>query len=99
MGAVDSSLAALLDSFEAEETEAKAETPAPKPTPEPAPEPAPKPEAEPEPEPEPEDTDDGPTFEDLESQLAFEEMRDLKKEKEVPKYKGKDRKIAPLKRK
>lgn len=91
MGAVNSLLANMLDSFEAEETEAKAEKP--KPTPKPAPKPEPKPEPEPEP------TLGELSFEEIESQLALEEMELLKEEKEVPKYKGKDRKIAPLRRK
>lgn len=86
MGAVDPSLAAMLDSFEAEETEIKAEKPAPKP----APKPEPKPAAE---------AEDTPSFEELESQLALEELGTLMVEKEVPKFKGKGRKIAPLKRK
>lgn len=90
MGSVDPSLAAMLDSFEAEETESKAEKPAPKPAPRPEPEPEPKPAAE---------AEDTPSFEELESQLALEELGTLMVEKEVPKFKGKGRKIAPLKRK
>lgn len=90
MGAVDPSLAAMLDSFEAEETESKAEKPAPKPEPKPEPKPAPKPAAE---------AEDTPSFEELESQLALEELGTLMVEKEVPKFKGKGRKIAPLKKK
>lgn len=86
MGAVDSSLATMLDSFEAEETKAKAVKPAPKP----APEPTPKPAAE---------AEYTPSFEELESQLALEELDTLMEEKKVPKFKGKGRKIAPLKRK
>ncbi|KAG6358956.1 hypothetical protein INS49_012476 [Diaporthe citri] len=89
MGAVNSLLANMLDSYEAEETEAKAEKPAPKPAPKPETKPEPKPEA----------NLDELSFEEIESQLALEEMELLKEEKEVPKYKGKDRKIAPLKRK
>lgn len=85
MGAVNSLLANMLDSYEAEEAEAKAEKPAPKPTPKP--------------EPEPEANLEEVSFEELESQLALEQMELLNKEKEVPKYKGKDRKIAPLRRK
>ncbi|KAK7705282.1 hypothetical protein SLS64_008119 [Diaporthe eres] len=89
MGAVNPLLANLLDSYEAEETEAKTEKPSPKPAPKP----------EPEPEPEPEATLDDMSIEEMESQLALEEMELLNEEKEVPKYKGKDRKIAPLRRK
>lgn len=94
MGAVDSSLATMLDSFEAEETKAKAVKPAPKPAPEPEPKPEPKP--APKPAAEAEYT---PSFEELESQLALEELDTLMEEKKVPKFKGKGRKIAPLKRK
>lgn len=89
MGAVNSLLANMLDSYEAEEAEAKAEKPVPKPAPKPAPKPEPEPEANLE----------EVSFEELESQLALEQMELLNKEKEVPKYKGKDRKIAPLRRK
>lgn len=90
MGAVNSSLASMLDSFEAEETEAKAGKPAPKPAPKPEPKPEPKPAAE---------DEDSPSFEELESQLALEELDTLMEEKKVPKFEGKGRKIAPLKRK
>lgn len=93
MGAVNPLLANMLDSYEAEETESKAEKPSPKPAPKPAPKP------EPEPEPEPEATLDDMSLEEMESQLALEEMELLNEKKKVPKYKGKDRKIAPLRRK
>lgn len=90
MGAVDSSLATMLDSFEAEETKAKAEKAAPKLAPKPEPKPEPKPAAE---------AEHTPSFEELESQLALEELDTLMEEKQVTKFKGKGRKIAPLKRK
>lgn len=92
MGAVNSLLANMLDGFEAEETEVKADKLAPKP--------APKAKAKAEPKAEPEAKDeDSPSFEDFESQLALEELEMENDKKEVPKFKGKGRKIAPLKRK
>ena len=84
MGAINPLLANMLDSFEAEETEAKADKPRPKPEPKPEPEAAP---------------DEELSMDDLESQLAFEELEMEKKVKQVPKFEGNDRKIAPLRRK
>lgn len=102
MGEIDPKLAAIFDQLEAEENEAKTEKPKPKPwMPKPKPKPTrtPKPTPKPEPQPEPEAASlEGLTFEDLEAQLAIEELAMENEVKSVPKYQGKDRKIAPLKR-
>lgn len=90
MGAINPLLANMLDSFEAEENEAKADSPKPKPKPEPTPEPKPEPEVTP---------DEELTMDDLESQLALEELEMEKETKVIPQYTGTDRKIAPLRRK
>jgi protein TonB len=101
MGAIDPKLAALFDQLEDEENEAKTEKPKPKPwMPKPKPKPKPTPTPKPTPKPEPEDSSlEELTFEDLESQLAIEELAMENEVKSVPTYKGKGRKIAPLKRK
>jgi hypothetical protein len=112
IGAIDPRLSAILDKLEVQEAESKTEKPKPKPwipkrkakpepKPQPRPEPKPKPQPEPEPipEPAPEAAElDEPTFEDLEAQLAVEELAMAKEANPVPKYKGNDRKIAPLKK-
>lgn len=86
MGAIDPKLANILDQLEAEETEAKTDKPKPKTKPAPKPEPG-------------SISEDELSFDDLEKQLAVEELAMENERKSVPKYKGKDRKIAPLKRK
>lgn len=86
LGAIDPKLANILDQLEAEENEAKTEKP--------------KPKTKPAPKPEPESiSEEELSFDELEKQLAVEELAMENERKSVPQYKGKDRKIAPLKRK
>ncbi|KAJ0119049.1 hypothetical protein J7T55_013284 [Diaporthe amygdali] len=90
MGTVNPAFASILDDCEAEETAVKAKeksTPKPKPKPEPMPEPKPDPEE-----------DEMSNLDDLESQLAMEQMEELNNKKKVVKFKGEGRKIAPLKK-
>lgn len=90
MGTVNPAFASILDDCEAEETAVKAKeksTPKPKPKHEPMPEPKPDPEE-----------DEMSNLDDLESQLAMEQMEELNNKKKVVKFKGEGRKIAPLKK-
>lgn len=97
MGTINPSLASLLDAFEEEETEVKVKKPKAKSQP--------KPKTEPKSEPETElkaDSEDDLLSEleldDIYGQLADETLEEENIKKKVAKYKGKDRKIAPLKK-